>query len=284
MSTSAFRGGALAGGSRPAGSTVTGGPAARERQSARVDDGESWAATARAPVADPRELADLDPFDLMDVESIRLDIFFATLPDDGWAKSSRCVGWTVRDLLAHLATVETYSRACLDDTVDQLLAEAQDAGAEDMDGFNEWGVRSHHGLSPQALYERWRADNGDVRRRMRWRGVNGTVSTSGGWYPAGLQGFYLAVEYAAHADDMGAPVGVDERAGRTLWRARFTRFALAESGSPVTVLEGSGGNWVRYRGDETMLSDEELVEAGIGRLPQSHEMPPGLREALVCLA
>lgn len=238
----------------------------------------------RPPVANQGELSDLDPFDLMDIESTRLDIFLCSLPGDAWSRGTRCAGWDVTQLLAHLATVEEYSLACLDDSVDELLARARDEGAEDMDAFNEWGVRARRGVPPQQLRERWRADNAEVRRRMRWRGRSGTISTSGGWYPAGLQGFYLAVEYATHADDIGAPVGVDERPGRTHWRARFTRFALAESGSPITLLVGSRGNSVRYHGEEAVLTDEDLVDAGTGRLSASDDLPQALCRELVCLA
>ena len=58
------------------------------------------------------------------IEADRLDRFFAGLDDAGWTRaSSRCDGWTVRDMLAHLTASEDYNRACLDGTVGAFLAD-----------------------------------------------------------------------------------------------------------------------------------------------------------------
>ncbi|HUF84686.1 MAG TPA: maleylpyruvate isomerase N-terminal domain-containing protein, partial [Acidimicrobiia bacterium] len=67
---------------------------------------------------DDSELAGLDPYELLAAEGDRLAPFFSTLPEDGWARPTRCEGWSVRDMLAHLAATEQYHRACLDDALD----------------------------------------------------------------------------------------------------------------------------------------------------------------------
>lgn len=52
---------------------------------------------------DAAALAGLNSFGIFDVEADRIDHFFAGLDAAGWAKPSRCAGWSVQDVLAHLA-------------------------------------------------------------------------------------------------------------------------------------------------------------------------------------
>jgi uncharacterized protein (TIGR03083 family) len=65
-------------------------------------------------------LSELDPFDIFDTEASRLDRFFAGLGDEEWNRPSRCQGWSVRDVLAHLAGEELYNHACLDGDLGRL--------------------------------------------------------------------------------------------------------------------------------------------------------------------
>jgi uncharacterized protein (TIGR03083 family) len=238
--------------------------------------------------ADYALLEGLDPFDLMDIESMRLDAYFSHLdavgaPED-WAAPTRCSEWTVRHVLAHLAAIEEYNQAGLDNRVAQLFQRARADGARGMDAFNAWGVRLRANLSTSEVLARWRADNADYRRRMRERGRNGMLDTSVGRYPVFLQTFYLAVEYATHADDVGAPVDASEAAGRARWRARFTAFSLGEQAREVVLVPGDGVWEVVAGVDVAELSDAELAEAGVRRLPTDHPLPERLRNMLVCCA
>ncbi|MGH8868061.1 MAG: maleylpyruvate isomerase family mycothiol-dependent enzyme [Actinomycetes bacterium] len=233
--------------------------------------------------ADAHVLDDLDPFDLLDLESARLDAYLSWLSPESWSHSTRCASWTVRDVLAHLASLEEYNRSCLDDTVGALVARAYEAGVADMDGFNAWGIKQREHLSSHDLLTRWRADNVSYRRRARDRGRDGWLSTAAGSYPVGLQVFYLASEYATHADDVGAPVGPEEQAERTWWRARFTRYAVREYERPARIYWRDGQNLVQANGEEVVLSDAQLVEAAVGRLSR-YEVSPRILSALICLA
>lgn len=234
--------------------------------------------------ADPEELADLDPFDLLDAESARVDRFWTGLDEAGWARPTRCTDWSVRDMLGHLAMLEDYNRAGLDFTVKELFARAQVGGAHGLDGFNEWGVRLRASRPATDVLDEWRAANAAFRRDIRALGRDGAMDTSVGRYPSWQQAFYLAHEYATHGDDMGVPVSPEEAAGRTEWRVRFTRYGLREYDRPVTVTVAEGLNLVRGEGAEARLTDEELVEAGVARLPAGHPIPDVLRDALACMA
>src|SRR5690606_16896163 len=89
-----------------------------------------------------RTLADLDPFAIFDAEAARLDAFFSGLDADGWGRPSRCRGWSVRDVLAHLAGEELYNHACLDDALEELFARPERAGVTGgYDALHDRGLR-----------------------------------------------------------------------------------------------------------------------------------------------
>lgn len=232
-------------------------------------------------VAGEQHVADLDPFDLLDAESERVRAFFDSDPD--WGAPTRCEGWGVRELLAHVDGVEVYHTACLDDRVQEIFEEGGKHGATDLDSFNDWMVRSRADRSTEDLLASWSAANADVRRRLRERGRDGMLSSSVGPYPCGAMAFHIASEYATHADDMGIEIPEEERAARTAWRAQVSRFAIEESGKDVT-LERDGDRWTAHSGDaEASLTDDALVEAACGRLPAG-AIPDAIRDALRALA
>jgi uncharacterized protein (TIGR03083 family) len=226
-------------------------------------------------------LDDLDPFDIFDAEATRLDRFFDALDEKDWDRPSRCAGWSVRDVLAHLAGEEAYNHACLDDELDELFGHLAKAGVGDFAEFNDWTVRARRDLPVARVLQEWRTENEETRRRMRALGRDATLATSVGPYPVGLQTFHYCSEFATHADDVGVP-GADEP-GRVGWRARVGLFALAERGSPAEV-EHNGDYAVRVPGAQARLTPAEFVEATVARLPDDHPLDPRLRDALRCLA
>jgi uncharacterized protein (TIGR03083 family) len=108
-------------------------------------------------MTDDRELAGLDRFALLGTEAGRLDAFLSGLGESGWARASRCAGWTVRDVLGHLAAGEDYHRACRDGTVAAFLAGLAERGGTDLDSVNALGVAGYAALPPAEVLARWRA-------------------------------------------------------------------------------------------------------------------------------
>jgi uncharacterized protein (TIGR03083 family) len=235
-------------------------------------------------MADAAQLADLDPFDLLDAETARLDRHFASLDAAAWESPSRCAGWRSRDVLAHLCGSEEYNHACLDDRLPELLAQAQGESITGVDDFNAWQVRRRLDRPVSELFTEWRTASGDTCRRLRERGRDGLLPTMVGPYPAGLQAFHLAVEAAVHADDVGAAVTPAETPDRIAWQARFARFAVAEANRPALVEPHGSANRVRLGDEVTTLDDGELVAAVTARLAEEHPLSPRLREALRALA
>src|SRR5262245_8271013 len=209
-------------------------------------------------MTDDSDLAGLDPYDLMATEIDRLDEHYSGLRDDEWQRPTRCEGWTVRDVLAHMASSEKYNRACLDGTVAALLAEMGAKGATDLAGANDIGIHEYDGRAPESILEEWRQSSRDTVAGFRERDGR-DVDSSVGAYPARWQAFHLAFELATHADDVGASVEPSEVRTRNAWQARFGRFALKEAKPGVQIEPGDGETRVRLDDVDVELPDEDFV-------------------------
>jgi len=209
----------------------------------------------------------IDPLALLDIEQERVERFLASLDAAGWEAGTACAGWRRREMVSHLMGGEVYNRACLDDALPPLFAEAGAAGVSDVDSFNAWQVRLRVDQTPAAVLAEWRAAAAGVRAGLRERGLEGTLPTMVGPYPVGAQAFHLAFEAAIHGDDMGIPLALEEAAGRRAWMAAFCAWSLAEEGRPVEVTREGGG--VRARstedGAEARLDDAAFIAHFAGR-------------------
>jgi uncharacterized protein (TIGR03083 family) len=230
-------------------------------------------------MVDDHDLEGLDPYELMARESARLEQFFSTASDSDWEKPSRCDGWTVRDLLAHLAATEDYNRACLDGTVQQFLADVGAKGAVDLASANEIGIRGLDDRTPAQLLDLWRTQSAQNRDAFRARD-GADVDSSVGPYPARRQAFHLAFELATHADDVDVPVAPGEAAEREAWQARFGRFAIKEL-KPELAVDGHDGR-TRVKGDgvDAELPDDQFVLAVAARLPAGSGLDAATAAAL----
>jgi len=216
-------------------------------------------------MTDDRDLQGLDPYDLMDAEAARLDRYFSGLGEADWAKPSRCEGWSVRDVLAHLLSAEDYHHACIEGTVAALMTSVAEKGATDLGAANEIGIRELDDRSTEQLLDDWRRSNAETRAHFRERDGD-DVDTSIGSYPARWQAFHLAFELAVHADDVGVPVEPGEAAGRVAWEAAVSRFALKEFDKGVDLDARDGTTHVSGAGIDTDLPDAVFVEAVSARL------------------
>ncbi|MBG0830451.1 maleylpyruvate isomerase family mycothiol-dependent enzyme [Planomonospora sp. ID67723] len=226
-------------------------------------------------------LSHINPFDLFDTEAERLDRHFSRLGAEDWNRPSRCAGWSVRDVLAHLAGEEMYNHACLDDDIDGFFARLEHEGIQGgVAGFNDWCVRRRRNRPVEDVLAEWRQGNGETRRRMRALGRDALLPTSAGPYPVGLQAFHYASEYATHADDVGAPVGAGEFDRRIWWRAEVGVFALAEQHPEVQVEVTAERIWVCARGTSAQVPAPVFVEATVGRLPAGHPLDRMLDDGL----
>ncbi len=233
-------------------------------------------------MAGEERVADLDPFELLDRESERVAQFFQSSPD--WSAPTRCEGWDIKDLLAHVGGVERYHLACLDDSLGELFEEMSKQGANDLDGFNAVPVAEGRSKSTDELFDIWRTRNLEVRKRMRERGRDGSMTSSVGPYPVGSMAFHVASEYATHGDDMDVSLSDADRAARTEWRSKVSEFAVLEAEKPVSFRREGSAYSVSSEDVSASLPVTDFVEAVTARLPKDHPLDPKLRQALRALA
>jgi uncharacterized protein (TIGR03083 family) len=229
-------------------------------------------------MADEALLDGLDPFDLLDREADRVHDLFTREPD--WSRPSRCAGWTVRDMLGHLMSLEDYTRAALDNGVGDVFRAAEEAGVLDVPAFNDWQIRVYAEVPTDELLGGWREAQLVNRQELRERGRHGSVDTLIGQYPSWLQTFHFAIEYAAHGDDIYVPVPDEDRSERCGWRVAFGQFVLEELEKPVTVTLRDDRVVVESDLGRTELSREDFVEATVARLPDDHPLDGPLRTLL----
>jgi uncharacterized protein (TIGR03083 family) len=227
----------------------------------------------------------LDAFELMNAEAAGLDTYFAMLRAQEWERPSRCEGWSVADVLRHLAGEELYNHACLNDDLEGFYEMVrEEAGGGGLDAFNQWCIEERRALPPADVLREWREQSTWTRARMSEMGADAMMTTSAGPYPVGLQAFHFASEFATHADDVGVPHAAEEADRRSLWRVSVGLFALAERGEQIQAEQSAEQIWVYCDGAEAGLSHHDFVEATVGRLAPGHPLPPRLRSALRCLA
>jgi uncharacterized protein (TIGR03083 family) len=229
------------------------------------------------PPPDASHLEGFDPYDALDTEAARLESHLSSLDDDGWAAQSRCSGWTVRDMVGHLAGVEQYHEACFDGRVAAVIEAGIASGMTSLDEFNQAGVDERADSPAADVVAEFVAADAETRRRFRARD-GGNMDSTVGAYPVRWQAFHVATELATHADDIGAPVADDEAADRLAWRVAFSRFALTER-RPGGVIEPTPeGTRVAIDDIDVVVDDETLVDALADRLADDAE--PDVRAAL----
>ncbi|HEY8736238.1 MAG TPA: maleylpyruvate isomerase family mycothiol-dependent enzyme [Candidatus Dormibacteraeota bacterium] len=164
--------------------------------------------TARATL-DPRTV---DPFPAYDQEIERLQSFLHGLDESGWSAPSLCAAWSVKDVAAHLASIEVYNEACLEGKLRVLHFSGNP------DDWNEQGVAERRRMKYEEVLAEWERRQRRIRDKWGRIGLDSTIQTSAGPYPLRLQVWHHAMEYATHADDIEVPVPANEREARLGWR------------------------------------------------------------------
>ena len=112
------------------------------------------------------DLPEADPFSTLDEEIARLNAFFTSLNPTEWGASTRCEGWTIRDMVAHFDSDEAYNEACLDNTLEALAA-----GFSSIEEFNQRQIQDRAHLSNEEVLIQWGARQARVRKRWKALGL-----------------------------------------------------------------------------------------------------------------
>ncbi len=204
-----------------------------------------------------------------------LDSLIAPVDPAAWANPSRCSGWTVSDVVLHLAQTNEMALASVHGRFAEVLTElTRDLPpSQDVDDGAGMMVDHERGAPPAAVYARWRdgADalvaafrKADAHDRVQW--VAGTLSVHT------LCTTRLA-ETWIHANDVAHGLGVtlppSERQvhiARLAWRTlpyAFTRAGKTMSGTVAMQLLDAKGNDVSFEHAEP---SETIVRGSVTEL------------------
>ncbi|HEY6422015.1 MAG TPA: maleylpyruvate isomerase family mycothiol-dependent enzyme [Pseudonocardiaceae bacterium] len=188
----------------------------------------------------------------LDEQRGELDELLAGLDDRGWSMPSRCPGWSVADVVLHLA--QTSELAAAGGSFSERFTWFMPAGVKNVDEGAEQAVISERGAPGPQLLQRWRAaakaerdllSASDPARRLPW--VIGEL-------PARTLATTRLSEMWIHTGDIAHALGVTLVPTDRLWHIarlawRTLPYAFARAGAtlhgPVAaVLTGpSGATW-----------------------------------------
>ncbi|WP_067826529.1 maleylpyruvate isomerase family mycothiol-dependent enzyme [Actinomadura kijaniata] len=192
-----------------------------------------------------------DVFDDLAAEYRQLDAVLAGLSPRMWAAESAADGWTVCDVVLHLAQTE---ELVLASAAGEREAFRREEGVP-LDELMDRLVVAERGAPPGHVLERWREAAGATPRALGSRAPGDRLA----WAAVPLSARTLAAtriaEHWAHALDITAPLGIDypdtprlRHIARLAQRTLPYAFAVAgERGGPVRCeLTGPDGETWRF--------------------------------------
>ncbi|GAA3820185.1 TIGR03084 family metal-binding protein [Sphaerisporangium flaviroseum] len=215
-------------------------------------------------------------FDDLAAEYEQLDAVLAGLEPDMWARPSAADGWTIADVVLHLAQTE---EAVIASVAGDLPGRAARA-AVPVDELVEGLVAGERGAPGAEVFERWRSAGRSALEALRACSPGDRLQ----WVVTAFSPRTLATtriaEHWAHALDITEPLGLDypdtARLRHIAWLAHRTlpyAFSVAgEQGGPVRCeLTGPGGELWRFGDADTpsVISGPaaEFCRVGARRLP-----------------
>lgn len=194
-----------------------------------------------------------------------LAAILAGLAIDDWSSASRCAGWSVADVVLHLAQTNEMAIGSLRGTFDDVAGHLADGvSGVDVDEVVDGIVAKERGVDPRALRQRW-AD-GAAAQVDAFGAID--LSTRVRWVAGGLSARTLAVTRLAetwiHTGDVAAPLGVVlvptdrlRHIARLAWRTlpyAFARAGRRLSGPVAFELSGPLGDRWDFVPDPPMLT------------------------------
>ena len=233
-------------------------------------------------MVDTQDVDGLDPYDMMESETARLDAFFAGLDDAGFARPSRC-GGLVSARHARSLHVERGLQPRLSRRDGERLPRA--ARRARRRPISRARTRSASATSTRSRTPSCSIGGGRAAPRTFATCGPATAATSTrsvGPYPARWQAFHLAFELAIHADDIDVPVATADEPTRTASLGRVARFLLKEAKPDAKIESGVGTTRVQGPDVDIELPDAEFVPAD--RRPPARGSIPAVRDYLLVMS
>lgn len=208
---------------------------------------------------------------LLEQQQTELDGLLTHLDDEGWGRPSACAGWSVSDVVLHLAQSNEMATGSTRGELDAVLRRLLDGAppATNVDEGAEAMVLNERGRPPREVHERWQRSCSDLRDGLLAHQPGDRLQWVAGDVAARTLGTTRLAETWIHAGDVAAGLDVELEPTDRLWHiARlawrtipyaFQRAGAEPPGRVAFRLEApSGAEW--HFGDD----DAPTVISGSG--------------------
>jgi len=184
------------------------------------------------------------------------------LDEPAWSTPTpSCPGWTIADVVVHLAQTDELASASARGNIDRGFSELFRGGADTVDEAAEMMVVHERGQSGAELFERWRANADEMRQVLAVTDPHARVQ----WVAGDLSARTLATtrlsEAWIHTGDVAEALGIEQEPPTRLWHiARlawrtipygFARAGRAVPGPVAFELRGPNGEAWEFVPDGT---------------------------------
>lgn len=188
------------------------------------------------------------------------DLLVSLQPDD-WQRPTRCPGWSVADVVLHLAQTDEMAVASLEGRVGAFMAQQLEGQppAANVDDGAALMVERERGITPPQLLERWTTASSTLDAMLAQSDGHKRVTWVAGELSVRTLATTRLAECWIHAGDVAEAVGVRLQPGERLrhvarlaWRTlpyAFAREGKRLSGPVAFELTGPGGEPWTFRPD-----------------------------------
>jgi len=194
--------------------------------------------------------------DALGAQHAELDALLRPLDAGGWSAPTRCEGWTVADVVLHVAQTDQLALASAHGRFGDGLAVLARGieGTGNVDDGAAAMVERERGVPNAALYERWRAGAAELRHTLGTSDPHERVEWVAGQLSIHTLVATRIAECWIHSGDVATAVGVEqvptdrlEHVARLAWRT--LPYAFARDGRTLTgpvefeLRAPSGATW-----------------------------------------
>jgi len=178
------------------------------------------------------------------------------LDDAGWARPSACVGWSVADVVLHLAQTNEMATGSAQDRFAEVTGRLGEGlpPAADVDEGADLMVAKERGIVPAEIHQRWVQSCDDLRPALLARAPGDRLTWVAGELAARTLGTTRLAETWIHTGDVAEGLGVELAPADRLWHIarlawRTLPYAFQREGvePPVAVafrlVAPSGDRW-----------------------------------------
>ena len=221
-----------------------------------------------------------------------LDGLLEPLDEDGWSSPSACEGWSIGDVVLHLAQTNEMAAASARGSLADASGSWDRVETETVDDVAAAAVEAERGATGAEIHERWRASADDMVAALGACEPNARVLWAVGELAARTLATTRLAETWIHTQDVAEGLGVDLPGSDRLWHVtrlvhRTIPYSFARAGEDppdavrfsltapdsddtwdfgdddaATVITGPALDLCRVAGQRTTAADTDLSGEG----------------------